>query len=251
MHLEEFAEGTSFFHRLDPRVKIVTLLPYMILVAVSEGLHVPVTALLVSFVMVLFARLDFRMVMGRLVAVNIFVLMLWVFIPFSYPGTVLFSLGGLSISRQGILYVLTVSLKTNAIVIATIAVLGTSEVFALAHACVHLRVPDKLVYLFFFFYRYISVLHEQYVRLRKAMKIRCFSPGTDIHTYKSYAYLIGMLIVNSYERSQRIYDAMLCRGFTGSFPIINHFSIRKNDKIFIFLMTMVFIVLLYMKSEGG
>ncbi len=134
--------------------------------------------------------------------------------------------------------------------IATIAVLGTSEVFALAHACVHFRFPDKLVYLFFFFYRYITVLHEQYTVLRRAMVIRCFKPGTNIHTYKSYAYLVGMLIVNSYERSQRIYDAMLCRGFNGKFPVMHHFSIKKTDIMFLFLMMSVLVFLFYMETGG-
>lgn len=248
MHLEEFAEGTSFLHRLDPRIKIVTLLPYIIIVAVSKGVQTPLTALCISSVMVLLARLELRKLIDRLAVVNIFILMLWLFIPFSYPGAEAFSLGCFTASREGIVYVISVSLKTNAIVIATIAVLGTSEVFALAHACVHFRFPDKLIYLFFFFYRYITVLHEQYIMLRRAMMIRCFKPRTNIHTYKSYAYLIGMLIVNSYERSQKIYNAMLCRGFNGKFPVMHHFSIKKDDFIFTFLMMAVIVLLLCMET---
>jgi cobalt/nickel transport system permease protein len=244
MHLEEFAEGRSFFHRLDPRVKFITFIPYVLVAAAAHGLKVPLAALVVSIAMIIVARLDIKKLLSRLAAVNIFVLMLWVFIPFSYPGEGVFGIGSLAASREGILYVLSITMKTNAIVLATIAILGTSEVFSLAHAIVHLKAPKKLVHLFFFFYRYISVLHEEYTRLKKAMIIRSFRPGTNMHTYKSYAYLVGMLIVSSYERSQRIYNAMLCRGFTGKFPVIDHFRLRKSDLAFGVLMSAVTLLLI-------
>ncbi len=77
------------------------------------------------------------------------------------------------------------------------------------------------------------------------MIIRSFKPGTNLHTYKSYAYLVGMLIVSSYERAQRIYNAMLCRGFTGKFPVIDHFSLRKSDIMFGLLMSVITLVLIY------
>ena len=79
-------------------------------------------------------------------------------------------------------------------------------------------------------------MHEEYSRLRNAVIIRCFKAGTNIHTYRTYAYLVGMLIVRSYERSQRIYQAMLCRGFKGRFPVISHFRLRKGDVVFGLLM---------------
>ena len=243
MHLEEFAEGKSFFHRLDPRVKLLTFIPYAIVIAIAQGIIVPATAIVLSLAMAMLADLNKRKLLNRIFVVNIFVLMLWLFIPFSYPGEELFSIGPLTASKQGFFYVLSITLKTNAIVLATIAILGTSGVFSLAHALIHFKIPYKLVYLFFFFYRYISVLHEEYLRLRRAMIMRSFKAGTNLHTYKSYAYLVGMLVVNSYERAQRIYKAMLCRGFKGQFPVMNHFRLRKSDFVFGLLMSLVTIVL--------
>jgi cobalt/nickel transport system permease protein len=232
MHLEEFAEGTSIFHRLDPRVKFISLMPYIIVVAVMKDPKYPAIALLASCLMIVFARIDMKKLLNRLAAVNIFILLLWVFLPFSYPGDAVLRFGPLSASREGILFALSVTLKANAIILATIAILGTSEVFSLAHALVHLKVPNKLVYLFFFFYRYISVLHEEYTTLKRAISVRAFKPKSNMHTYKTYAYLVGMLIVRSYDRSQRIYNAMLCRGFTGRFPIITHFHMHTRDYVF-------------------
>ncbi|MEW6675703.1 MAG: cobalt ECF transporter T component CbiQ [Nitrospirota bacterium] len=243
MHLEEFAEGNSFFHRLDPRVKFITIMPYIFVIAIMQGTKGPLLALIVSLLMVSIARISVKKLIGRLIVVNTFIFLLWIFLPFSYPGDAVFHIGSLKATREGFLYVLSITLKANAIVLATTAILGTSEVFSLAHALVHLRVPDKLVHLFFFFYRYISVLHEEYERLKNAMTIRSFKAGTNMHTYRTYAYLVGMLIVRSYERSQRIYKAMLCRGFNGNFNIMSHFGLKKTDMVFCLLMSMITLIM--------
>ncbi|MGQ9570622.1 MAG: cobalt ECF transporter T component CbiQ [Thermodesulfovibrionales bacterium] len=243
MHLEEFAEGNSFLHRLDPRVKFITAIPYIFVIAVMKGINGPFLALMISLLMIVLSRISFKKLIGRLIVINTFILVLWIFLPFSYPGDAVFYIGSLKATREGLLYTLSITLKANAIVLATIAILGTSEIFSLAHALVHLKVPNKLVHLFFFFYRYISVLHEEYTRLKNAMMIRCFKPKTNMHTYKTYAYLIGMLIVKSYDRSRRIYNAMLCRGFTGKFPIISHFEFKKSDLFFGFFICLISIIL--------
>jgi cobalt/nickel transport system permease protein len=239
MHLEEFAEGNSFLHRLDPRVKFITTTPYIFVIAIMQGVKGPFLALIISFLMVAFARINIKKLLGRLIVVNTFILFLWIFLPFSYPGEAVFHIGSLKATHEGFLYVLSITLKANAIVLATIAILGTSEVFSLAHALVHLRLPDKLIHLFFFFYRYISVLHEEYTRLKNAMSIRSFKPRTNIHTYKTYAYLVGMLIVRSFDRSQRIYRAMVCRGFGGKFRVMSHFELKRGDVLFGILMVLI------------
>jgi cobalt/nickel transport system permease protein len=121
------------------------------------------------------------------------------------------------------------TLRSNAIILIMIVLMATTSVTSIVHALTRLRVPDSLVYLFFFTYRYAHEIVREYTRIHNAMKIRCFTPGTNIHTYKSYAYLVGMLFVNSYERGRRIRAAMICRGFTGKFPSFDSPRIRHYD----------------------
>ncbi|MBA7550739.1 hypothetical protein ES705_43262 [subsurface metagenome] len=72
--------------------------------------------------------------------------------------------------------------------------------------------------------------------MRNAMKIRGFKPKTNIHTYRTFAYLAGMLLIRSYDRSERIYRAMICRGFHGEFYLFDHFEIDIKDIIFLSFM---------------
>ena len=251
MHLEEFAEGrTSPIHSLDPRIKLVSFLPLVMVVATASGLIVALAAVLVSASLLLFSRLNLKAVLSRLYPVNLFILFLWLILPFSVQGETVFSLGPLAASSEGISYALSITLKSNAILLSTIVLVGTIPIFQLTHSLKQLKVPEKLVSLFFFCYRYISTLHQDYSSLSNAMKVRAFKPTTRLHTYRSYAYLVGMLLVRSYDHSQQIYQAMLCRGFKGKFPMLDHFHhLRKRD--YLFFLLMVFVIGLLVTIEAG
>jgi cobalt/nickel transport system permease protein len=59
-----------------------------------------------------------------------------------------------------------------------------------------------------------------------------------MHTYRTYAYLVGMILVKSHDRSQRVRAAMLCRGFQGRFYDLSEFAFRSSDLVMVLMMTM-------------
>ncbi len=251
MHLEEFAFGKSIWHKMDPRVKILGLLAFSIVTAVTGDRGVLFVAVAAAMFCLVTAHLDKRQVALRLAAVNGFVLFLWFFLPFTTPGEVIIRWGGLAVHREGILLCLAITLKANSIAAATIALLGTSGIFNLVHALVHLKVPNQLVQLFFFSYRYITVIHGEYSRLRASMKVRCFRPRMGFHTCRSFANLTGMLLVRSSDRSERIYQAMLLRGFNGTFWTMDHFHMHRSDWIAAAAMTALILAMVWLQSPWG
>jgi len=122
-----------------------------------------------------------------------------------------------------------IALKANAVVLALVALLGSLDISTLGHALSHLRLPDKLIHLMLFTVRYIDVLSREGQRLRAAMKVRAFRPRMNWHTYRACGYLVGMLLVRSHERSERIVAAMKCRGFQGRFYLLDHFQFSPCD----------------------
>jgi len=247
LHLEEFAFGRSIWHRMDPRVKILGLLFFSIVTAVAADFNVLLVAATCALFSLGTARLDRRQLAIRLAAVNVFVLFLWFFLPFTTPGEVIARLGGLEIHREGVLLGLAITLKANSIAAATIALLGTSSIMNLVHALVHLRVPGKLVQLFFFSYRYMTVIHGEYSRLRASMRVRCFNPRMGLHSFRSLGNLVGMLFVRSSDRSERIYQAMVLRGFTGMFWTLEHFHMHRSDWIAAAAMTVLILGMMGMQ----
>jgi len=226
---ERFSKGDSFLHKLDPRVKIIVVLLFSVIVAITDKYISLLGALLFAIGVVIIAKLKTREVISRLLVVNSFIFLLWLMLPFTFPGEKIYTLGSLGISREGIKYAFLITVKSNSIILTGIALLSTSSIFNLVHALRHLYLPDKLIQLFFFTYRYIHTIYSEYVKLNNAIKIRGFKPQTNLHTYKTYAYLVGMMLVRSYDRSKRVYNAMLCRGFKGKFWTLNHFTFKKSD----------------------
>jgi cobalt/nickel transport system permease protein len=241
--IQELTSGDSIIHRLDPRVKIVIAFFFSVVVAVANRFLVLNLALILSVCIVLLARVPAKELFRRLVPVNGFVLFLWIFLPFTVQGEPLFLIGPLVGTRQGVLYAAEISIKSNAIVIVLIALVASTSIYTLGHAMHELRVPKKIVYLFYFTYRYIHVIHREYLRLVHAVKIRGFSPGTNMHTYKTIAYLVGMLLVRSSDRAERVKDAMLCRGFRGQLYSLSTFSIKRLDVVSITVMFVMILVL--------
>jgi cobalt/nickel transport system permease protein len=233
MKVEEFALGESLVHRMNPRSKVIAAAVFSVVVAITQSITAAAAALIFPMILLIAARVDVKQLAARLAVVNVFILFLWLFLPFTHPGQVIYSVGPLEVHREGLLFALLITLKSNAIILAIIALLGTSPIFNLVHALGHLGMPNKLVHLFFFCIRYIYVIENEYRRLTLAMKIRNFKPGTNMHTYRTYAYLVGMLLVRSYDRSRRILAAMRCRGFSGKFYILHHYDMNKNDYLLV------------------
>jgi cobalt/nickel transport system permease protein len=239
----EFESGESFVRRLDPRVKIVAVLLFSVVVAVSNRFEVLLLGLAVGLCIMLLARVPMRQLVRRLIPVNAFVLFLWIFLPFTLKGEPFFSIGSLVGSHEGVLYATRISIKSNAIMLVLIALVASTSVLTLGHAMHELRVPQKMVHLFFFTYRYIHVIYREYLRSVNAMKVRGFRPRTNMHTYKTFAYLVGMLVVRSADRAQRVHNAMLCRGFRGKLYSLSQFSMKTADVISLVVMLAIVVTM--------
>jgi len=233
----------GFLREADPRVKILLALGYAVIVAVTYHFRLLAAAALFAVGCLWGSGLSPSYMGRRLAVVNLFLILVLVTLPFTTPGPCLLSLGPLKASTTGGLLTLLIFLKSNLIVLTTTALLSSSPVFALAHALHHLRVPDKLVQLLFFTFRYLHVIEREFYRLKEAALLRGFVPKTNLFTYRTIAYLVGSLLVRSYDRSQRVYEAMLCRGFSGTFPVYRHFSWHRRD-LFLALFGGTYLVLM-------
>jgi len=241
--IEELANGNSFIRRLDPRGKIVVVFLFSMLVAAANRLQVLLCALVLGLLMVLAAKVPVKELIRRLMPVNMLILFLWFFLPFTFGGEPLFFMGSLAVTREGVFYATRISIKSNAMMLMLIALVASTPIFSIGHAMHQLKIPKKIVHLFFFTYRYIHAIYREYLRLKNSIKIRGFIPKTDLHTYKTFAYMVGMLLVRSFDRAHRVHNAMLCRGFKGDLYSLKKFSFKTNDIVsIIFMMAMIVIM---------
>ena len=244
---EPFATGNSIIHRLDPRIRIVVATVYCYVVAFSDQFPVLLIAVVISSALIISAGLGFKDVGRRLILVNGLILFLWVVVPLTYGGQPLFQIGPLSLSRPGMILAGRITLKSNAILLTFIALIATMTFATLGYALKQLHVPKKIIHLLLMNYRYVFVIEQEYQRLITAAKIRGFQPGTNLHTYRTYAYVIGMLLVRATSRARRVHQAMLCRGFKGTFYSLQEYKAGSAGLVFSLLMTGIIIVLVLME----
>lgn len=244
---EPFAGGDSILHRLDPRARIVAATGYCFAVALAGHFPALLTAAALSAALVLMSGIRLKDIGKRLLIVNGLILLLWTVVPLTYGGEPLFRIGWFEVSRQGVSLTAQITLKSNAILMAFISLIATMPLAGLGHALNELMVPPKIIHLLLLNYRYVFVIEQEYQRLIRAAKIRGFQPGTNLHTYRTYAYVIGMLLVRTASRAQRVHQAMLCRGFRGTFYSLQEFKGGRSAWIFSMLMTIVIMGLIVME----
>lgn len=217
----------------DPRVRLVITMLFAIVVVVSSTFPALGLALLIALATALLARLDLHRTLRRVIAMDLFMVFLLLMLPFTTPGEPLFQLAGFTASKAGTLRAIEILLKANAVILAVLALIGTLEATTLGHALARLGFPEKLVHLLLFTVRYLEVISQEYQCMRRAMKARAFIPRSDRHTWRALGYLIGMLLVRSLERSERIFAAMKCRGYHGRLYLLDDMALRRADHLFL------------------
>ena len=228
--------GDSFIHDLDPRVRILVAFFLSIAAALCDDLTLAIGYIGLGILLVAMARLSLAQVIGRLKPLFWFLIMIWLFLPLTFQGEILAEYGIFKVSLPGILISAKITIKSLAILLMFSALILTMSVSSLGAGLHQLRVPDKMVFLLLMTYRYIAVIQDEYSRLLRAAKFRGFTPGTNLHSYKTFAYLAGMLFVRASFRARRVYQAMLCRGFTQKFHTLDVYEPNGVNSLFLCLM---------------
>ena len=223
------AGGGGWLRAFDPRLRVATAVATAVVVVAGQSLPVLAAAFVVAMVLASLAGLGIVATARRMVAMDLFMVPLLLFLPFTVPGVAIAEIGPLVASREGGLRAIEIVLTANTVVLVLLALVGTLEPVVLGHALARLRVPAKLVHLLLFTVRYVETLRREYGRLRLAMRARGFRPRGDRHTWRSFGWLFGMLLVRAFERAERILEAMRCRGFAGRYHALDDIRWRPAD----------------------
>jgi cobalt/nickel transport system permease protein len=233
----------SLLDTVDARSRVVAALVLSVAVSATHRFSSLGIALLLGGVAVVATRQPPREVVKRLVPVNLFVLILALLSPLQAGPSSLLDFRLVQYNRQAMQFAAMIGLKANAIVLWITALLGSLDIVAVGHALRRLHVPAKLVHLLLFSVRYVDVLQGEAARLKRSMTMRGFRPRINAHTYRSIGYLIGMLLVRSLNRSERIVAAMKCRGFRGQFYVLDDTTLSYRDLCFISVLVLLLAVL--------
>jgi cobalt/nickel transport system permease protein len=249
MHFDAFDryhDAASFVHRLDPRVKVVVTIAFILSNALlPDGAW---TAFGMAWLFLLLANVlsnlgveytfkrSFVALPFALVAITVL---------FSIPGEPLttfhFMMWDFTITDMGLLRFESILVRSWLSVQMAILLIATTRFPDLIHAFEHLRVPSILTTIIAFLYRYLFVLADEVFRLLRARESRSAAlpaasagqraGGSMFWRAKVAGHMAGQLFLRSYERSDRVYNAMLARGYSGHLNTMNPHELHRIDYI--------------------
>jgi cobalt/nickel transport system permease protein len=212
-------DTASPVHRLDPRAKIVGLVAVS-LIAVSTPLEawpVFVACGLVLAAVACLARVSAAEIWRRARFVLPLVLLAALLIPLFRTGGNTWSLGPLTIHEAGLETLAAVAAKATIGTVAAVLLGATTTFPSVLRGLEALRVPRLLVLIAAFMYRYLFVIVEEVGRMRAALAARGYQPRNALHA-GALGRVATALFLRTYARGERVYIAMLARGYSGRMP---------------------------------
>ena len=234
--LDKYAYQDTAVHRLDGRVKLIVLVALNVAVvttSLSAWWALAGYLMLVGAVVAV-GRIPPLYVLSRGLVIMPFVALAAASAPFLDGGRVLWStsLFGLSlqVSEHGARTAAAVIARSMICVAALITFMSITPMAQVLDSLRRLRAPAVLVMLIGFAYRYVFVLVDEAQRLKVARDSRSFGGKTLWHL-RVLGRMIGTLLIRSCERAERVYAAMLSRGYdsNGTPPVNRPLPLKRTD----------------------
>jgi cobalt/nickel transport system permease protein len=239
--LEELAGQKTLVHRLHPRAKLFITFVYIVIVVSFNRYDVlgVVPFFFYTAIICALAELPMKTLNKR------FLLAL----PFcAFAGLtnlllnqqIAFVIGGVEIT-YGLLSMTAILLRTYLCVMAVFILISTTPFSSLTRELRRMKVPQIFVTLVEMIYRYIGVLIEEVGNMNTAYKLR--SVKTKGIAMKDMGPFVGQLALRSFDRGERVYAAMVLRGFGGEFPEQAPIRMNAGDISAAFLLGAAFVLL--------
>ena len=239
--LEELTELKTSVHRLHPRAKLLISFAYIVIVVSFNRYDVlgVVPFFFYTAIVCALAELPMKTLHKRFL----------IALPFcAFAGlTNLFLnqqialiIGGAEIT-YGLLSMTAIILRTYLCVMAVFILISTTPFPALTRELRRMKVPQIFVILIEMIYRYIGVLISEAGNMNIAYKLRSVkSKGIAM---KDMGPFVGQLALRSFDRGERVYAAMTCRGFGGEYPERTPIRMNAADIFITILLCAAFVLL--------
>jgi cobalt/nickel transport system permease protein len=211
--LEKLSAGGTCIHRLHPTVKLLAAAVFIVTVVsfnrYALGRLVPYifyTALLAAL-----SETPYSVLLKRFLVALPFCLFAGIS-NVIFDRTAAFAVGGVTVS-YGLISLFTILFKTYLCVMAVLILVSVTPFSDLTSTLRCLRIPNIFIIMFEMTYRYIGVLLHEAYNMNIAYLLR--SPAKKGIEMRDMGSFSGQLLIRSFDRADRVYNAMKCRGYAG------------------------------------
>ncbi len=240
-HIDDLSYQDTPIHHLDPRVKVLTTLLFIIIVVSFDKYEISALIPFVIYPVTVLAigNIKLSLLLKKMMIAVPFALLIGIFNPI-LDRAPLITLGQISISGGWTSFI-SIMIRFFLTVGAALTLIATTGFNAVCMALEKLGTPQVFVVQLMFLYRYLFVLADETIRMHQARALRTFNKtGMGIRVFGS---MVGHLLLRTLGRAQRIHLAMNCRGFDGQIKVMSHLRIGFAEIIFMIIWSTFFIVM--------
>ncbi|HJO92055.1 MAG TPA: energy-coupling factor transporter transmembrane component T [Victivallales bacterium] len=257
-----YVEGNSFFHKLDPSLKLLLFVLWAVTVFMFFDLRVDFVLIITGIVLLCFSGIPSRIIKTLFIIVISFNIINSIFILLISPDfgvtlaghkTIIGHIWGYDVYYETLFYVLTISLKYISLLPVALIFIFTTHPSRFASSLNKVGIPYKLAYTFNIIFRYIPDIQNEFKTITYAQAARGMSFGKDeksiLKRIKHLFNIVIPLINSALERIDKVTNAMDLRGF-GKYnkrTWYNKTSYKKVDYIFFILLILIFASCIYLR----
>lgn len=232
-------EETCYLSKLNPIINFIT--PFIIVIPflIINDIYLILTIILITLILDLIFRINILRILSRIKLILPFVIIMTIFIPFYIGSSIIFRIGVISIYMEGLYYSLLLFLRIMGSIFVFLSFFSALTYSEFIETLTKLRLPSLFTGSFVIMLHYIPILANSNRKILTAQELR----GKKITTYreklKTHAYIMGKSIVMNMERSEKLYESLKMRGFSGKLT----FAPRKIKFIDIMILTLFIIMM--------
>lgn len=227
MTLGQFFPGNSILHRLDPRMKLVLTVLYIVIIFLAENVYCYLALVASAIALILVSHLSLKVVLRGIrpiLFILLFTMLINVF--FTKGEDVLFTLWRITVYKEGVIRAVFMALRVTVLVVGTSVFLTyttspivlTDAIESLLSPLKKIRVPvHDFAMMLTIALRFIPTLVEETDKIMNAQKARgaAFDTGNIFRRAKALVPVIIPLLVSSFNRADELATAMECRCYRG------------------------------------
>lgn len=237
--MDELGRMDTPAHRIDARIKAVTTIIFIIIVMSFPRYEVSALTpfLFYPFVLIALGRIPPGLIFRKILMAAPFAFVIGIFNPFfdRQPaviiGSFVISGGWLSFTSIMLRFVLTVG--------AALTLVACTGMHRLCASLERIGLPRIFVVQLLLLYRYLFVVTDEGGRMMRSLELRSAGPGSI--RLRVYGSLAGHLLLRSMARAERVYRAMVSRGFCGEIMVMRPTSFQRTDWVFLIGWTAFFV----------
>ncbi|MGK7942914.1 MAG: cobalt ECF transporter T component CbiQ, partial [Microcystaceae cyanobacterium] len=223
--LDRYAHLNSPIHQWEQRSKLIALGGLIIAFAFVQKLILVPAMVLMTILLYVLSRLPFNFWLTRLRYPGLFIIAVVFFLPFASGETVIFQWGMFSLKQEGVDAVILITSRFLSILTVTLVLLGTAPFLNTIKALRSLGLPWIMIDMMLLTYRYLEEFGDMLQQMQRSIHLKGFRlRKLNKRNLRIVAQLMGTLIIRSYERSQRVYQAMILRGYSYAHHISPKFN---------------------------